>query len=366
MKININQLELQNALSIVAKGVSTQSTLPVLSGIHIKASQDSLIFQSTDLEISIQYETAALVEEEGETVVPGKLLLEIVKSLPDATVLLETSDDSIIIMCDSSSFSLKTLNPLDFPSFPQVEASESAEIPVSEFTSMIKKVARVVSKDESRAILSGVLVSVEEDTLKMVATDSYRLAVCESSIQGYKGDEFEAVISGSFLQEIASIPRSAEYINLALSDNQIVVKYGSIIFINRRIEGKFPNYKQLLPSSYSTRAHIDVKSLTESVKRVSLLNKVSTPIRFNFDTGSQILQISTSAQDIGTAQESISCQIEEEENEIAFNYAYVLDGLSAISTSGVYIEIQNSMKPGIFKSEEDENFLYLIMPVRIT
>lgn len=366
MKISINQSEFQNALSVIIKGVSNRSTLPILSGVYMKAYKDELILQTTDLELSIQYSIDTLIEEEGETVVPAKLLSEIVKSLPDAAISLELIEDNIIITCDSSSFSLKTLNPQDFPGFPSVETHQSIILPFNAFSSMVKKVSRVVSKDESRAILTGVLITLEENILKMVATDSYRLAISEITIEETQSESFEAVISGTFLQDIVSILKTNDQISLALAENQIIITYGKTVFINRRIEGTFPNYKQLLPNGFNTRVEVDVVSLIASVKRVALLNSAASPIRFDVNTDSQTIQLLTVAQDIGSAQETLSCSVVGDNTEIAFNYAYILDGLSAITTKNTFLEIQNSMKPGIFHAGDDEDFLYLIMPVRIS
>ena len=366
MKISINQMEFQNALTVVTKGISGRSTLPILSGVYLKASQDRLILQTTDLELSVQYSIDTLIEEEGETVVPAKLLFEIIKSLPDAAVSLVLINDSIVVTCGSSSFSLKTLNPEDFPGFPHVEAHQRVTLPFDIFSSMVKKVSRVVSKDESRAILTGVLISLENKHLKMVATDSYRLAISEYDIKEIQENTFEAVISGTFLQDIVSVPKINNEISLDLAENQIIVTYGNTVFINRRIEGNFPNYKQLLPDNYITRAKVNLSQLVGSVKRVALLNNIASPIRFDVNLDSQTIQLFTIAQDVGSAQETLTGNISGENTEIAFNYAYIIDGLSAISTENVYLEIQNSMKPGIFRSEEEENFLYLIMPVRIS
>ena len=354
MKFSINQSELQNALSVVLKGIATRSTLPILSGIYLDAHDDTLTLQATDLELSIQYSVSALIEETGKAVVPGKLFSEIVKNLPDAAVHVAAEDDSAVITCDTASFSIKTLDAEDFPGFPHVDVQQEVSIPFTQFASMVKRVARVVSKDESRAILTGVLITLEDTTLKMVATDSYRLAITEAELPESSAEEFQAVIAGSFLQEISSLPRSEDDLKLALAENQIVVTYHDTVFINRRLEGNFPNYRQLLPDSYATRVSMDVGHLVAGVKRTSLLNMAS-----------QTVQLSAVAQDVGSAQETLSCEGEGEDVEIAFNYAYVLDGLSSVNTDNVFLEVQSSMKPGIFKADEGENFLYLVMPVRI-
>ena len=365
MRFSINKVELQNAISVVLKGVSTRSTLPVLSGILITAERDRINLQTTDLEVSIQYSAPALVEEEGRAVVPGKLFSEIVKNLPDAAVHVRVEEEQAFITCDTSSFSIKALNPDDFPGFPAVDVQQRIEIPFSQFASMVKRVSRVVSRDESRPILTGVLVTLESGLLRMVATDSYRLAVTEATLSS-AADDFQAVISGSFLSEIASLPKTEANISLALAENQIVVSCQDTVFINRRIEGNFPNYKQLLPDTYVTRATVDVDHLVAGVKRASLMGPSSSPVRFDLNVASQTTQISAASQDIGSAQETLACEIEGEDIEIAFNYAYVLEGLAAVSSDEVYLEVQSSMKPGIFRAPAPENYLYLVMPVRLS
>ncbi|MFR3092423.1 MAG: DNA polymerase III subunit beta [Eggerthella lenta] len=365
MKFSINQSELQNALSVVLKGIATRSTLPILSGIYLDAHDDTLTLQATDLELSIQYSVSALIEETGKAVVPGKLFSEIVKNLPDAAVHGSRGRLGGHHVRHMASFSIKTLDAGGLPGFPHVDVQQEVSIPFTQFASMVKRVARVVSKDESRAILTGVLITLEDTTLKMVATDSYRLAITEAELPESSAEEFQAVIAGSFLQEISSLPRSEDDLKLALAENQIVVTYHDTVFINRRLEGNFPNYRQLLPDSYATRVSMDVGHLVAGVKRTSLLGQTSSPVRFDINMASQTVQLSAVAQDVGSAQETLSCEGEGEDVEIAFNYAYVLDGLSSVSTDNVFLEVQSSMKPGIFKADEGENFLYLVMPVRI-
>ena len=231
---------------------------------------------------------------------------------------------------------------------------------------MVKRVARVVSRDESRAILTGILVTNEEGTLRMVATDSYRLAITETQTPDVAGEPFQAVIPGTFLQDIAALPRTDEPVSIALAENQIVVKYQDTVFVNRRIEGTYPNYRQLLPNSYATRVEFNTSQLAAAVKRTSLLSSTTSPVRFDVNVASQTTQLSTVTQDVGAAQETLTSTVEGEDVVVAFNYAYVLDGLGAVETERVFLEAQDSRKPGIFKSDEGENYLYLVMPVRLS
>ncbi len=366
MKFSINCSSLQNAVSIVAKGVSNRSMIPVLSGIMIEAKGDELRLQATDLEASIQYTVQAMVEEEGQCVLPGKTLNDVLKNLSSHQSLhVDASPEQALITCDTFSCTIKSLNPEDFPAFPSVNTDQQISIPFSEFCSMVKKVARCVSRDESHIILTGVLITAENSTLKMVATDSYRLAVTERSLDEEIAEPFQAVIPGTFLQEIASLPKTEADITLALAENQIVATVNEIVFINRRIEGNYPNYKQLIPESYTTRAKLEVDKLESGVKRVAVLGNTTSAARFDLNNASQTLLVSTSAQDTGSSQETIPCEVEGEDVEIAFNYTYVLEGLASITTDNVYLEIQSSMKPGLFRAEEPENFLYVVMPVRM-
>lgn len=365
MKFSINQSELQTALNTVQKGVSTRSTLPVLSGILVSARADEVTFQTTNLELSIQYTCAALVEEEGKAVLPGKLICDIVKNLPDAAVHLTTTDLETTITCDNSSYSIKGLEPQDFPAFPEVATDQQIRIPFETFSQMAKHVSHFVSRDESRAILTGVLVSVEDGMLKMVATDSYRLALTEKQIDT-GAEDFNAVISGSFISEVAGLPKSSEDITLALAENQIVVSYLGTVFVNRRIEGKYVNYKQLLPDSCDTRVVTNLSSLVSAVKRVALLDQSGSPIKISANVDSQTLQLSAVAQDVGSAMETIPAEITGNDVEIAFNSSYVIEGLNSTKSETIALEIQNSMKPGIFKNDKDFNYTYLVMPVRLS
>lgn len=364
MKLSINQTEFQNALSIVQKGVASRSTLPVLSGILMDATGDQVTFQATDLELSIQYTTSALVEEEGQAVLPGRLISDIIKNLPDAAVHMSTTNLETLITCENSSFSIKGLDPRDFPSFPVVEASQTITVPFETFSSMARKVCKSVSKDESRAILTGVLVAVEEGTLKMVSTDSYRLALAEAPIES-PVEDFSAVIAGSFMSDLASLPKTGEDITLAIAENQIVVSYHGTVFVNRRIEGKYPNYKQLLPSSYETRCVASKSALVAAVKRAALLDHSGSQVRFSINVASQTIQLSSVSQDVGSIQEILKAQIEGQDVEIGFNSYYVSEGLNAIESDEVSIDIQTSLKPGILRGSAEERYLYLVMPVRI-
>ena len=363
MKFSINQAELLNALTIVNKGISQRATLPILAGVYVETRGEEVSFQTTDLEMSVQYTTAALIDEPGATVLPGKLFIDIVKNLPDAAVHIDAGDDGAVISCESSSFSIHCLNAADFPGFPQVEPEQQVSVPFEAFSTMARKVCRVASKDESRMILTGVFIAVEKGVLRLVATDSYRLAVTEHPLENPVAD-FSAVLSSGFVSDLAGLPQTGEDLSIALAENQAIVSYGGTVFVNRRIEGKYPNYKQLLPSSYETRCVMKRSDFTGAVKRASLLDASGSQVRINVNAASQTLQLNTT-QEVGSTQEIVRGTVEGEDVEIGFNSFYVIDGLSAMNTGEVALELQGSLKPGIIRGIGDDGYLYLVMPVRI-
>lgn len=364
MKVSVNQTELSHALATVAKGASSRSTLSILSGILIQARESEIVLQTTNLELSIRVILPALVEEAGDTVVPAKLFSDIVKNLPDMAVSITTNEQTATVFCNNTTYSLKTLNPLDFPLFPEVEAEQEISFPFDTFAGMVKSTAKTVSRDESHPILTGILITQSGSSLKMVATDSYRLAVAEVELDSVPPREFEAVISGAFLQDIVALPSSSDPITLALNENQIVITYHNATFINRRIEGSFPNYKQLLSTDFTTKVALSRSALMDAIRRVSLLSNKVSPVQISVDADAGVMTLISNSQDVGNAQESLVCTVEGESIDIAFNYSFMLDGLSSIRSDEIFFNMLGAMKPGIIEAVGDEKFLYLIMPVR--
>jgi DNA polymerase-3 subunit beta len=365
MKLTIEKNQLLQGLTVVAKGMSSRSTLPILSGIHLETQNGSLVFRTTDLEVSIQHTVPVLVERDGATVVPGKLFADIIKSFPDAAVTLEQEDDNLIVKCLDSVFDIHTLSPHDFPLFPQIDAKLAGTIPSDIFSSMVKKVVKAVSRDESRAVLTGVLLRMNGVELQLVATDSYRLAISKTHVEKAVEEAVELIIPGDVLDEIRRLVVAQKELTISDSENQIIFSFGETIFITRKIEGVYPNYEAIIPTNKSTTAIIETQPLLEAVRRIAITAQSHTPIRFAFDSDAQIITINSKTQDIASAKEKVGAQIEGEALEIGFNHQYIIDGLSAIDTNEVYFEAQSALKPGILKTVGDEYFFYLTMPVRI-
>lgn len=366
MRFNIAKDELIEVLNVVSKGMSSRSTLPILSGILVSTEDSSVTFQSTDLEISIRHSVVADVVEPGRTVVPGKLFIDIAKSLPDAAVTVATDGDQAVITCLDSAFTLSTLNPVDFPSFPQVETSTKVLLPPKRLSDAVRKVGKAVSRDESRAILTGILFAVEDDNVRLAATDSYRLAVADVQVEADEPYEpFQAIIPGRIFEDVTKMASGYDGITVAFSENQVVFSFGACTFVSRKIEGTYPNYKQLLPKSAACTVKMPVQELISCVKRVSILAQAHTPVRFSFSAEEQKATVSAKTQDVGAGRAALEAEVSGESMDIAFNHQYLLDGLQAVE-GDVVIELQSSLKPGTLRSEGDDSFLYLAMPVRLS
>jgi DNA polymerase-3 subunit beta len=365
MKFSIARSELFDSLSIVGRGTSARSTLPILSGVLVSAVEGLVHLQATDLEISVKHSSPALVEDEGQTVIPGRLLVDIVRSLPEAAVVLETEGDNVHIQCQQSSFTVKTLNPDDFPKFPEVSPEKSLTLPVEAVSTMVRQVSRAVSRDETRAILTGVLLVVDGPTVRMVATDSYRLAVRELVLEDPAGEDINVVVPGRALEEVTRLITGSSDLLVGIGENQIVFTFGQTTFITRRIEGAFPNYKQLIPNESGTCAIVSREEATNAVKRVSLLAQHNTPLKVVVGVEDQTLSLSAKTQDIGDASEDLMVAAEGHDVEIAFNHAFLADGLASTDAETIRFEIQSPLKPGVIRVEGDDGFLYLLMPVRL-
>lgn len=365
MKISIARSELLEALSVVSKGMSARSTLPILSGILFSSSEAQIQLQATDLEVSVRHVSPALVEQEGSIVLPGKLLNDIIRSLPEAAVTIETEGETAHIRCQQSSFTMRTLRPADFPKFPEVSVDRTITLPASTMASMVKQVSRAVSRDETRAILTGIMLVIEGPTVRMVATDSYRLAVREIVLERTAGEDVEVVIPGKALEEVTRLSNDLEDIVIGMSDNQIVFEFGNTVFVTRRIEGTFPNYKQLIPKESETHAVVAEEELIAAVKRVSLMALHNTPLKVSINVADQTLSLSATTQDVGDASEDLMVKADGKDVEIAFNHAFLMDGLNSAGTETVRLEVQSALKPGLLRTVGDEGFLYLLMPVRL-
>ena len=365
MEFNVDKNELQQALNIVSKGMTSRSTIPILAGILISAEQDGIILQTTDLETSIKHQVSADVIEPGKIVVPGKLFNDIVKNLQNAAVHIKTEGTQAIITCMNSSFNVSTLLSDDFPEFPQVNTEQLISVPSKDLAHAVQRVAFAASTDVARAILTGVLFEVTENKIRLLTTDSYRLAYADIPITITQESPFKAVIPSTTFLEISKLCVSEPAISIGFSENQVVFSFGETKFVTRRVEGSYPDYENLVSINSDIKVTLDTKVFQDAVKRVCVIKEDKPHISVKLDSVAQKVTLSVYSQEAGEAQEIIDAQVESEENlEVFFNGKHLLDGLNVIGEK-VCLQFQENKRPTTLQQIDDDNYLYLIVPLRI-
>ena len=369
MKLTCDRSALVDRLAILARGVSTRSTLPVLSGIMFQASEGRLDLFSTDMELSIKGSLTTTIEREGEVVVPARLFSDVVKNLPGEEVVIEAGESAVKVTAGRADFSLNAWSASDFPQTSTFDMSDAFALGREPFVETLAKVGRAASRDETRPILTGVLMTILGDTLKMVATDSYRLAVKETHLDKALESEVQAIVPVKALGEVARLAAAMGDgdIDIAIGENQALFKLadpaGDVWIASRLIDGQFPNYKQLLPDSFDHEVTLEKDAFMAAARRVSLLAQKNAPLRLSF--ADQRLTMKALTQDVGQAEESLDIEFGGEAFEIGFNPGYLIEGIDAIADPSVLLRFTSPLRPGLI-SGSDGGFVYLIMPIRLS
>jgi DNA polymerase-3 subunit beta len=319
------------------------------------------------MEIGLRVPLRCEVLNAGSAVLPARLLLDVVRSLPGDTVTLElrAQEQDVEVVSGTAKFHLRTLRSEDFPTLPDAGTATAIKLPSKAFVETALQVSRSASKDETRPVLTGVLISATGQELTMVATDSYRLSVKHTTIDAQLDAPLEANVPARALQELARIAQSVEETELGVSlgQSQIVFEIGDVVLSSRLIDGQFPNYQQLLPESVEHELRLDSAEIVEVVRRVSLLAQKNAPLRLGFADGQ--LTVSAQTPDVGEASESLPVPFSGEPVEIGFNPEFLRDGLESVESEQLVLKLISPLRPGLIESPEAGGFVYLIMPIRL-
>jgi DNA polymerase-3 subunit beta len=363
MKVTCSRDGLVAKLGIVARAVSTRTAVQILSGVLLRAEGGELHLAATDMELSLRSSLEAEVDGEGAAVVPGRLLVDLARLLPDSEVVIEhrAEENVVRIECGSASYRLHAFSEEDFPRLPELDAIGTFSVDREALLETIARVSRSASRDESRPVLTGILVRFEPGKLTMAATDSYRLSVKETPLQG-EAPELEAIIPARALGELLRIAGSGDTVELGVHENQVIFGSGGVWLTTRRIDGQFPNYRQLLPESYEHELVAPRAELLDVVRRTSVMAQRNSPLRLRFAEGE--LTVSAQTQDVGESSESLPIGYTAEPLEIGFNAEFLRDGLESVETDEVRVRLISSLRPAVLQSPADD-FTYLIMPIRL-
>src|ERR687896_2748318 len=359
-------------LALVSRGVSARSTIQLLGGILLEGRGEVLGLSATDMEISIQTSSRAEVEEEGRVVIPARIFNDIVRSLPGGQFSLEYdgSAGTVRLAAGDNEYRIRAYAADDFPQLPGFEAESAFKMSGQLLVETVEKVARSYSRDETRPVLTGILISFEDTLVRMVTTDSYRLSIKETELAttAFEGSR-EAIIPARAMQEVSRIFSGSEEeeVEVALGENQALFRVGDVLFGTRLIDGNFPEYKRLLPTSFEREISVSREDLIGTLRRVNLFAQRQTPpvpVSLSFSEGA--VEVIVRNGEVGEAHERLPAT-SEDEFLISFNPGYLLDGVSAIDSENVVFKLNEPLKPGLIVPEEngeEPDFLYLIMPMR--
>ncbi len=362
MKFRCERDTLADAVATAQRTVASRSgALPVLQDLRVTATEDGLELIGSDLEITNRVQVPAEVEETGVAVVP-KLLGEIVRKLEQGSVTVTVTGDEAVITAGRFSTSLRLKPAEDYPRLASPDG-EGVKVDAAAFAAALRQVVRAASKDDLRPILTGVLLTAHAGGLRLVATDSYRLAVRDLGGVSMLKEGQRVLVAAKGLAEVQRLAGDGE-IEVVLRERDVVFRTSRAEVTARLIEGDFPNYEQLIPSGYPNRLTVVREALLDALDRVQIVGQNRDNAAVRLAMSADGLELSMSAQDVGNAQETLDAKFEGGELTAAFNPVFLREGVDAVESAEVALETIDPLKPATLRSADGGDFLYLLMPVR--
>ncbi|MCY4457146.1 MAG: DNA polymerase III subunit beta [Acidimicrobiaceae bacterium] len=363
MKFRCEKDVLSEALNVASRGVANRSSAAVVGGIRLELSGDTLTATGSDGDLTVAARVTVNGSSDGKVVIRSNLMANIVRSLRPGAVDVTIEDQNAKITSNPSDFKIRVFASDDFPNIEQ-PAGEAITLNAAAFKAAIDQVGKAASTDEARPILTGVLMAAEKDGLRLVSTDSYRLAIRDIEGLSVLNEEQKVLVPSRALKELARLVGEEEEITLSLGEHNASFTVGTVTVTTRLIEGDFPNYNRLIPETHENRLTIDREKLLDTLRRVRVIAQESTPIRMSMSADG--LEVAAVTQEVGEAHETIEAEYNGEDLMVAFNPEYLIDGIEVSPGKEVMLETIGELKPALLKSSEDPNFLYLLMPVRVS
>jgi len=356
--------KLQEGISIVQKAITGKSTMSVLEGIYINANKNGLTLIGSDMDVSIETKVNADVINEGSIVIDAKIFGEIIRKLPNSEIKIETMDnDTVQITCEKSVFNVVYMNADEFPELPKLNENMKVEVPQNILKNMIKCTSFAIAQDETRPILQGILFEVKDRTLNLVALDGYRLAIKSEYLDS--DFDIEIVIPGKTLNEVSKILEDVnDLVQITFTNNHILFNLNKTRIISRLLEGKFVNYKSLLPEEHKLLVTVKKQDLQNGIERASLMAKDGNNNLIKLEFQDEALVITSNSQ-LGKVREEVGINLQGDKIQIAFNSRYLIDVLKNFEEEEVVMEMTSSVSPCIIKAKEADNYKYLVLPVRL-
>jgi DNA polymerase-3 subunit beta len=354
---------LVDALGTAGRAATSRAALPVLSGLRLSLTGDQLRITGSDLDLTITTELQVAGADDGVAVLPAKLAVDIVRNLEPGAVEVDTSGDRPSIRAGRSEFFLHAIPADEYPN-PHEPEGESVTLQSGHLAEGLRQVVRSASTDESRPILTGVLLAAEDGGLRMVSTDSYRLAYRDLPGTSLLEQGQQVLVPSRSLQELTRALGDDDEVTLVLSDQMVSFRVGDLHLTTRLIKGDFPDYQKLIPTDMPNTLTVDRQTLQDAIRRVRLMARENSPIRLTM--GGDGLELRAITQDVGEAVEQIDAKYEGRELTVAFNPEYLMDGLEVTTGDEVVLQTRDAQRPAVLRSTDTDDFLYLLMPVRVS
>jgi len=364
MEVHVDRDAFFRSLQMVHNVVEPRQTMPILANVLVEAEGDAMRLTATDLEVGVRVNLPARVSTPGAVTISARKLLEIVKELPPAPLAMKVQENAwVALRCAGAAYKLVGLAPEDFPQVAPGRDVTWITVDGKMLREMLEQTMFAISHDESRYALNGVLLVLNEREMRLVATDGHRLALAVR-VAPEQPSGMSGIVPRKAVQEIARIVGSGEDVQVAVSENQFMLRMPNVLLIARLIEGTFPNYEQVVPRAHPHRVVLSRSSVSSALRRVSVLSEERTkPVKFMLSPG--LLKLAAYSPDYGEAEEQMEVQYAGEEITIGFNSRYVLEALGAQESEQIILEIKDGLSPGVIKSFEDGGSLCVIMPMRI-
>ncbi|MDX9917492.1 MAG: DNA polymerase III subunit beta [Gudongella sp.] len=363
MKFKVEQKDLARHITIAQRGISTRSTLQILDGILFEAKDHTLKLTATDLEISIETFVDAVIDTTGKIVLNSRIIGDIVRKLPDDTIFFEVKDNQVNIKCQNAEFNIIGNSGDDYPDLPIIVEENQFSIERDLLKTAIKQTVFATTQDETRPSLTGVLVELNSGTISFVSLDGYRLALKKTQTTSLIDEKI--IIPGRALNELNKIIEDKEDdMIISISHGQVIFNLGETIMYSKLLEGQFFNYKDIMRSDHKTEVIVNRRSLQFGLERASLLAKEEKAnlIKISVTNGQLIIK---SNSEIGDVYESVEINQSGEDLNIAFNSRYILEGIKIIDSDEISLKFVGSLNPCIINGIDDENYTYLVLPVRL-
>jgi len=368
MQLTCETAELNKAVQSIMPAVASKPSTPIFAGMHLIASEGVLRLESTDMSISMKNEVKADVTEEGDIVINASRFNDMVRSMNGETVSIKKAkgENNVRLQSGKADYKVLIMNSDDFPPFPAFDPNRTFSLEDEKVKELIKKTAFACSTDAARPIFTGVLCEVKDGRITFVGTNTHRLSICGMPVEGV--EDTSIIIPAGILKEIAKNLNSKvpQEVKFSLLNNQLMVTVGSLTIISRLIEGSFPDFRKVIPASFNTKTVIKKEDLAGAVGRMSLCSGNESDYSIiKLSIGEKEIKVMSSSPDVGTGEEKIPCATEGGTLNVAFNATYIMDVMKCIESEDVVMRLNNSLGPVSIQASDDEDYIYIVTPVRV-